>query len=123
MATSVRKPLQPGECRLRLTGYQKPVVQHMVQIAIENPGAFGGLSETGGETWSFRQLGKSLSYRLDQDGEIVLTKAQREFLHTILAKAYDDPVPFGGGNIEWFRTLVLDVKAKLPKRGAGTYNA
>lgn len=111
--------LAPGESRLRLEPGQQNFVSYLIQIASENPQEFGGTTE-GYETRAYRKLCQSLKHTLTCENP-VLTKSQREFLHTVLEMAQLKPAMFGGERKDWFRPLVRNLTEKLPPRGAGCY--
>lgn len=122
MTTTLRKPLAPGESRLRINPQQQRIAQHLVKIASERPHIFGGISEGGFETKGYRQLCNALLVKLQNSGDHVITKVQREFLHSVLDDAAANPEPYGGQKQSSFiRDYVGQLQDALPPRGAGTY--
>lgn len=122
MSAPARAPLEPGESRLTLTPQEATFAEHLVNVAAETPSRFGGLSDWGRETHTYRRLHRGTRLQMVRAarwGTVVLTREQREFLHLVLAAATDEPEMFGAfpRDID----VVAAIQRKLPPRGVGTY--
>lgn len=118
--------LDPGSCRITLADREPHIAQHLINIAMEQPARFGGINEDFGcETFVFPRACKRLQQKLAVGGPLVLTRHERELLHTVLAEALANPEDFGcfpgtAGSL-MFRQAIFSIQRKLPRRFSGTY--
>lgn len=118
-----RNQLSAGEYRLCVNDRQQRLALHMVKVASGRPYEFGGIGDHGYTAAHYERLCLATIAKLQHAGIIVITKVQREFLHSVIDDALTNPELYGGigSQRDLFVDMVKQMQVGLPPRGSGTY--